>query len=208
MIRLTFRGSATRVPRGTDDENARTNRLIACAALSSASALTIQIDYTYDTFSPRMLRAKTTLEKAAADLSHYLRATTISASAGEFVHGGERGLDYDAGLGSFVSESLARIVGHRAFGFSSSADTITIYAGMMPLVTGALGIGGPVRASTRSRDQGSSATWAGAVASAVDASNAGSFPRNGGSNSKVVDDSSTLGSATAGIRSPTGFLAG
>ncbi len=42
---------------------------------------------------------------------------------------------------------------------------------MMPLVTGALGIGGPVGAKLHALgDPERSATWAGAVASAVDAS--------------------------------------
>lgn len=181
--------------------------LIACAALSSASALTIQIDYTYDTFFATNSTAKATLEKAAADLSHYLGATTISAVPASSFTGvnGDSTVTLDWGL-SFQNPSVVDGTVEIS-NFSSAADTITIYAGMMPLATGALGIGGPVGAEYSLSGSGSSSTWTGAVAAAVDASNAG-LSRNGGATAGSFDDSSTLGSATAEYSLAYGILGG
>lgn len=181
--------------------------MLAALAALPASALTIQIDYTYDTFFSTNATAKATLEKAAADLSHYLGATTISAVPVSSFTGvnGDSMVTIDWGL-SFQNPSLATSVIELS-NFSSAADTITIYAGMMPLQTGALGIGGPVGASYTLTGSGSSATWAGAVNAAVGASNAG-LSRDGGAVAGSFDGSSTLGSATAEYSLAYGILGG
>ncbi|MDR1192326.1 MAG: PEP-CTERM sorting domain-containing protein [Verrucomicrobiales bacterium] len=121
----------------------------ALLTLSAAPvrALTIQIDYTYDTggFFDDNTLARASLERAAADLSYWLSPTTLTAldTGVTFSATSGNGLaSYEVTLGGLNIYSPSGNGTITVSGASLAANTFTVYAGAQALDGNTLGMGG------------------------------------------------------------------
>jgi hypothetical protein len=125
-----------------------TNRLPICALwlalASTSSALTVQLDYTYDTsnFFANNPTAKATLEEAAKDVSDLLANTFLGAVPGDTYTGTSGGTTAKADWNlTFAnpSDSSQTVTLNT---FNLPANQFTIYVGAQHLGAGILGQGG------------------------------------------------------------------
>jgi hypothetical protein len=148
-----------------------------------ASALNIQLDYSYDTTNENFFglnpTAKAAVDAAAADLGSVivspLAAITTdkySGTNGTTIATWDWSLNYsDPRTGAAVTQDT----------FSFAANTVTFYVGMRPLTGTTLGQGGPGSSGFGISASGSPVEnqWVGAVA-AADASSDAAMKRGGG----------------------------
>lgn len=114
---------------------------VSLALATPAGAVTIQLDYTYDTFFASNTTARVTLEAAAADLSAALGPSLGAVSTDTFT--GTNG-------GATATANWDLKFAHPGGGpeivlptFNFPADRFTIYVGMRSLTGSTLGQGGP-----------------------------------------------------------------
>ena len=138
----------------------------------TASAITISIDYTYDStsFFSTYTDARDALEQAANDVGSVINSSLGAISTDVFV--GTSGstsatLDWSMNFTNPTTggaESLTT--------FTAAADTIVLYAGARPLTGTTLGQGGPGSAGLGLGASGFGAEWEAAMDAAVALSNA------------------------------------
>jgi hypothetical protein len=164
---------------------------IFCASLavllwaSSASAITIQLDYTYDLqdggdFFGTHPTAKATLEQAAADLSVAITSsfTTVPGDTFTGSSGGYTAtIDWDLFFTNPVTGAEVQLETWSSSLFPT--NVVRIYVGMQPLDGATLGMGGAGSAGISVSVSGSSGNPATAVGNAAAASNA-VMPRGAG----------------------------
>jgi len=179
------------------------------ALVSSAHAVVLVVDYTYDTgnFFSGNVAAKAALEAAALDISNAITGTLgpVTTDVYASTNGGttatfDWSIDFNNPTTN-ATESLAT--------FNAAANQITLFAGMRSLSGSTLGVGGPagVGLSIGASSSGNPATeWAGAVAGAETLSNAAML-RGGGPVIGTLSDSMTFG-ATANYSLGYGALFG
>jgi MYXO-CTERM domain-containing protein len=148
---------------------------LACASALSVSAITIEINYDYDStgFFTTYTDAAAALEQAAADIG-----AVINSSLGAISEGQSGQLDATSGSSNayfdwsltFTNPSTGAT--ETLTTFSQSADTITIYVGARSLSGSTLGQGGPGGASISVGSSGAIENeWVDAVAAAESLSN-------------------------------------
>ena len=184
--------------------------LALLAAASSASAVVIQLDYTYDiadggNFFGTHATAKTTLEQAAADLSAALTGTLGTITSDVFTAnqgGANASIDWDLSPSNPVTDAFESIPT-----FSFPANTITIFVGMRPLSGSTLGQGGPTGVDVGFGVGGTT----GARVGAFDAAEANSntvMARGAGPIMGTISGSFNTGGGTAAYALTYGTLAG
>lgn len=182
--------------------------LSSIALASSAHALSIQLDYTYDQtgFFASNTIARLTLEKAAADLSASLAPTTLSTvPASNFT--GTNGsttaaIDWDL-LFSNPTTGADVILDL----FTAPQNVVTVYAGMSPLSGSTLGQGGPAGAAFEIGGSGTPSQWSGAVAN-VEANSNAVMSRGGGPIVNTFEGTLPFGSSSPGYTLYQGLIAG
>ena len=145
--------------------------------VACASALTIQLDYTYDAstdnFFAQNATARAAVERAATDLSAALTGPLNPVATDQYTGtNGSTSLTFDWAL-LFENPSVegSQI---RLDNFAFSNDVVTIFVGMRPLLGTTLGEGGPAGVAFSARSQGPSNTINSELPGAVDAAEAAS----------------------------------
>jgi hypothetical protein len=175
----------------------------------SASALNIQIDYSYDTENFFGLNgdARLALEAAAADLSAVILPSLGAVGTDVFVGHSESG-DSSANFNwkvTFDHPTTGAQVTLDTFSFAQ--DAFTIYVGAQNLSGSTLGFGGPGGAGYNFSGLAFEDEWVATVADAAAASNA-VMTRGSGPTMGTFDGSSELGDTTANFTVSYGALVG
>ncbi len=164
---------------------------------SSVSAITVQIDYTYDTsgFFTTYAVAKNALDQAASDIraaiTSSLGAITTDTYSG--VNGGTTAsLDWSLSFTNPTSGATETLNT-----FTAAANTVTIYAGARSLTGSTLGQGGPGSAGISLGGSGFSSEWVGAVSTLQTNSNAAMLRGGNAPTLGTLSGSSTLGGVSA-----------
>ncbi len=179
------------------------------ALVSSAHAVVLVVDYTYDSgnFFNTNLTAKAALEAAAQDISNAITSSLGPVTTDEYIStNGNTTATFNWSIDfnnptTNAPESLAT--------FNAAANQITLFAGMRSLPGSTLGVGGGTGAAFTigAQSTGNPATeWAGAVAGAESLSNAAML-RGGGPVMGTLSGSMTFG-ATANYSLQYGALFG
>ena len=181
--------------------------LMAFVAVSQAKALTIQLDYSYDTanFFGSHLVAKTALEAAASSINSIIRPSLGAVPTDTFTGAnGSTSATFNWAVGFSNPETGAPQTFDPVI---LAADTVRVYVGMRVLGGSSLGEGGPAGAGFSISGNGQASQWAGAVTNAQNASNA-TMRRGGGPIIGSLSGSSVLGGTTANFTVNYGALAG
>lgn len=181
--------------------------LLACLPASMACALTIQLDYSYDSngFFSATPAAKAAVEKAAADISALL-GPSLNAVTTDVYTGTH--LDTTATVNwnlTFTNPTTGATVTLNTF--SLPTDTFTIYVGMRNLTGTTLGQGGPGGAGFNVGVNGFENEFATALDNAEAASNV-AMTRGGGPVMGTLSGNMTLGSTTTSYSLSYGAMVG
>ncbi|MHA3772047.1 hypothetical protein ACXR0O_10970 [Verrucomicrobiota bacterium sgz303538] len=183
---------------------------ILLATVSTACALTIQVDYSYDAAAGNFFGlnplAKAAVNQAAADLS--AAVTSVLGAVPDDVFTGTNGdtsATFDWDLRFQNPSAPGQMITLQDF--SIQTGVLTVYVGMRPLSGATLGQGGTANVSVKAGASGFEDEVAGAVAQAEAASNA-VMPRGAGPVVGSLSGSLTLGNATANYNLRYGALVG
>ncbi|CAM2903458.1 hypothetical protein [Rariglobus hedericola] len=183
--------------------------LLAITALQSASALTIVVDYTYDTdnFFGSNAGASAALNQAASDVSAVitssLGALTPSTLSFSGVNGGTTATaDWSVNFTNPTSGGAIQLNN-----FSAAANEYRIFVGSRSIGGGTLGLGGAAGAGLALGGAGSDGEWAGAISQMQTASNA-VMTRGAGPVIGVIAGNATLGASNQAYSLQFGLLAG
>lgn len=182
--------------------------LAATAAITSATAVTLQLDYTYDTsgfFGNSSARAA--LEHAADDLGALL-SPQLGAITSNTITGTNSTTTLDLTFAySFQNPTTGEMLNLSAN--SIEADVIRIYVGARSLGGGTLGQGGPAGAGFTASGSGVPSQFPGAVDNAELLAN-NMYGRGGGPTINTLNSSITVGSTnlpfSVGIGAAMGSL--
>lgn len=186
-------------------------RLIIIAALNtwvaSVSAITVQVDYTYDTgFFTGNAAAQTAVEKAASDLGAAITSSLSAVSNDMFVgNNGNAMVSLDWSLYIDDPSNLASEVEFTSFGGLFPQNTIRMYVGGSALGSSTLGIGGPASGGYGLSASTSGSPYGPAFVSAVNQSNS-ELGRGGGPTIGSLDESLGGVDATLSYGAIGGYL--
>lgn len=177
------------------------------ALVSSAHAVVLVVDYTYDSgnFFNTNLTAKAALEAAAQDISNAITSSLGPVTTDVYAStNGSTTATFNWNVSftnptSGTTENLAT--------FNAAANEITLFAGVRALSGSTLGVGGPSGAGFSLNGSGQESEWIGAVGAAESLSNAAML-RGGGPVMGTLDGSSTFGATTANYSLGYGALFG
>ncbi len=194
--------------KGHPFSNFRSVLIVSVVLLTRAEAVTLLMDYRYDTdahgFFTANPQAKAALDAAAADISGALTSSLGAISAAnQRVTGtnGSTSVTFDWSFGITNPSTGANVVIKDT---SIAADTVVIFAGMRELAGNTLGQGGMGGSSISISGSGIESEWAGAVASAEQQANQ-VFGRGGGPVSYRFDDTLSFGGTSASYSISTGL---
>lgn len=170
--------------------------LVLCvSAIGSVRALTINLDYTHDTYFYSNATAKATLEAAAADISSAI--TTSLAAINTDVYVGTNGsttarFDWNYSYTNPTTTGASETIDLATI----ASDTVTIFVGVRNIPDTSLGVGGPSGIGVNLKASGLSSEWAVAVADGAAQSEA-AYMRGSGPTIGNITGNSTWGGYTA-----------
>ena len=137
----------------------------ATLPFAAAQALTITVDYTYDSYFSTNLTARYALEAAAADLSAAVTTSLTPLTTDLFVgNSGATTATFDASVG-FNNPSTGVATTWETL--RTNADEVKLFVGWRPLPGVTVGVGGPAGAGAAIGVSGNPAQFAAAVGNAA-----------------------------------------
>ncbi|MET0263668.1 MAG: hypothetical protein ABW223_12265 [Rariglobus sp.] len=183
--------------------------LLLLTATHQASAISIVIDYSYDTgnFFSSHAGASAALERAALDVSNVITSSLGALSPSTLTYTGTNG-ETSATVNWSLSFKNPTTDANVALGsFSSGANEYRIFVGARNLAGSTLGLGGSSGAGFSLSGGGDPNEWEGAVAQMQNASNA-VMSRGDGPLVGVINGNRALGTSNSSYSLQFGLLAG